>query len=768
MANRMEGTVQRQFDTLFNVGVIRELTDGQLLERYATGRGESAELAFAVLVERHGPMVLRVCRARLADPDEALDAFQATFLVLIQKSRGLWVRDSLGPWLHQVALRTAACARSASARRGRAERTAAELAVATRLVEEAHDSGWEQALHEEINRLPERYRLVIVLCDLEGCTCEEAARRIGRPVGTVKCWRARGRELLRQRLIRSGLSPSFASALGLEAGLPRAFVPGTETAEAARALSDTFSAGAFPASVRVLVKGVVKAMILSKLKLAGAVICTLAILTIGLTLASRGASDDPAKPPEKLQTEQITRSRDALGPEELSPPKDLGQENWSLSLRDAVRIGLNNADFVDVRLHEAAHGVRWEPALKNSPDRLREANCAIHPSDAKMNPQRFKAQAMALVRSIEQLYWMLSQQYVRLWANERAVDLAQELLNSEQAKPSPGYGPQGNVAEARQRLESFRLDAVSITSDRITAERELRRALGLPAADNRCIVPVSVPVEAKIDPNWDACLAVMKEKQPDILQARERLTTKETEKPRPAAASEVVASTFLPDLGSQATTFRSDASAERAATHYSLFREALLQATRTLARNFFEIDANYKNYQSAKKFTELAAQRLKVQRAYYEEGRITIDRYLDTTGQYAQAVAKEAQFKTTYNNSIVGLEEAKGTLLEYHNITMVKRSGAPNPKKPKLDPGSKTASFEPPAPVRVESLQRAAPTPMTKEVKAGGSESPASSADLVSRTISFQMSINAGSKPVEIRGSITIGPGRPNDHGTTP
>ena len=87
MANRIEGTVQRQFDTLFNVGVIRDLTDGQLLERYATGQGESAELAFAVLVERHGPMVLRVCRARLADPDEALDAFQATFLVLIQKSR---------------------------------------------------------------------------------------------------------------------------------------------------------------------------------------------------------------------------------------------------------------------------------------------------------------------------------------------------------------------------------------------------------------------------------------------------------------------------------------------------------------------------------------------------------------------------------------------------------------------------------------------------------------------------------------------------------
>ena len=131
MASRQDRAVRRQISTLFNIGVIPDLTDGQLLERYATGQGEAAELAFAALVERHGPMVLRVCRARLADPQEALDAFQATFLVLIEKSRGLWVRDSLGPWLHQVAFRTASCALSSAARRRRVERTAAELAAAT-------------------------------------------------------------------------------------------------------------------------------------------------------------------------------------------------------------------------------------------------------------------------------------------------------------------------------------------------------------------------------------------------------------------------------------------------------------------------------------------------------------------------------------------------------------------------------------------------------------------------------------------------------------
>jgi hypothetical protein len=102
-----DATVLELLHALFNVGAIRELTDGQLLERFANDRREVAELAFAVLVERHGPMVLRVCRSVLFDPNDRQDAFQATFVVLLTKARKLWVKDSLGPWLHQVAGRTA-------------------------------------------------------------------------------------------------------------------------------------------------------------------------------------------------------------------------------------------------------------------------------------------------------------------------------------------------------------------------------------------------------------------------------------------------------------------------------------------------------------------------------------------------------------------------------------------------------------------------------------------------------------------------------------
>jgi HlyD family secretion protein len=210
VTHRTYGHVLRQFRTLFEVGTAGNLTDGQLLERFATARGEAAERAFATLVERHGPMVLRVCRGVLADPHDTQDAFQATFLVLVQKARGLWVRDSLGPWLHQVACRTARGARAAAARRRRLEQIAA---VSVRVDDRPAvvDDELGRVLHEEIERLPERFRTPVVLCDLGGRTHEQAARHLGWPVGTVKSRLARGHDRLRDQLRRRGLGPDAAS-----------------------------------------------------------------------------------------------------------------------------------------------------------------------------------------------------------------------------------------------------------------------------------------------------------------------------------------------------------------------------------------------------------------------------------------------------------------------------------------------------------------------------------------------------------------------------
>ena len=135
----------------------------------------------------------------------------------------------------------------------------------------------------------------------------------------------------------------------------------------------------------------------------------------------------------------------------------------------------------------------------------------------------FKAEVMAHVRSIEQQYWSLAQQHVQLWSSEKAVELAREIVNREQAELVVGKGTVADVAEAQQRLEQFNLDLVTKTSDVITTERQLRNILGLPPADNRRIIPVTPPAESRLEPDWDSSLAQMVTFQPDIVQQQLRV-----------------------------------------------------------------------------------------------------------------------------------------------------------------------------------------------------------------------------------------------------
>jgi len=301
MAMGKDRAVLRQLRTLFNVGTIAELTDGQLLERFATSRGEAAELAFAVLVERHGPMVLRVCRGVLVDPDDQEDAFQASFLVLVKKARGLWVRDSLGPWLHQVAFRTASCARSAAARRRRHERRAAMSRQESR-----HEIGDElgRVLHQEIDRLPERYRVPLVLCDLEGRSHEQAARHLGWPIGTVKSRQARGRDRLRERLRRRGLAPNaglLATALlpdGHDALLAPALVDSTTRAVVQFVTVPTIVRG----SAASVAQGVLKSMLMTQwLKVASVLFVLGATVSGAGLLAQKGKAGGEPRSQGNLQ-----------------------------------------------------------------------------------------------------------------------------------------------------------------------------------------------------------------------------------------------------------------------------------------------------------------------------------------------------------------------------------------------------------------------------------------------------------------------------------
>ncbi|MEW4566880.1 sigma-70 family RNA polymerase sigma factor [Tautonia sp. JC769] len=223
MAIERHAGILQSFRTLFGPGTLGGRSDGELLDR-ASRRGDpAAEQAFAALVERHGPMVLRVCRSRLIDPNDADDAFQRVFCLLARRSRTLWVRDSLAPWLFQVALRVSAGVRAEVSRRRDVERRYAEHAPRIAPAREPDDLA--PLLLDEVGRLPERYRSAIVLCDLQGLTHEEAARRLGWPIGTVKSRQARARARLRRRLIGRGLAPTALVAIASRsapAAIPRA------------------------------------------------------------------------------------------------------------------------------------------------------------------------------------------------------------------------------------------------------------------------------------------------------------------------------------------------------------------------------------------------------------------------------------------------------------------------------------------------------------------------------------------------------------------
>jgi RNA polymerase sigma factor (sigma-70 family) len=332
------GSFIEQIEALFDAGVIGEESDRRLLERFAGRDRAAAELAFTVLVKRHGPMVYRACRAILGDPHEAEDAFQATFLVLARKARSLWVRDSLGPWLLSVARRTAGCARNAGSRRRARERRAAMLATAA-----AEDPGCDDRdaiLHEELGRLPETYRTAVLLCDLEGLTQEQAARHLGWPDGTVRSRLARGRQRLRERLTRRGIAPAAVLA-GRPPTVDVASASMVDSiARAAVLLGSGDAASGVPASVMTLMKGALRGMFGSKLKTTAAVALTGTILCGSGWLGYRAMGRQPVSPSEQERTKRERSD----GKPVAAPPADVDSPELAALGKARMEVTLNMRD----------------------------------------------------------------------------------------------------------------------------------------------------------------------------------------------------------------------------------------------------------------------------------------------------------------------------------------------------------------------------------------------------------------------------------------
>ena len=269
MASGQPGEASRQINRLFRDGTNAALTDGQLLERFAARRPEAAESAFEALVGRHGPMVLRVCRGVLRDAHDVEDAFQATFLVLVKKAHAIGERELLAPWLYGVAHRVALKARGVAARRNQREGGTLDDPPG-----DAAEGPWldlRPMLHEELNRLPEKYRKPVVLCHLQGLTHSEAAQELAWPVGTVSVRLARARKLLKERLTRRGLAVTaslWAAGLmaeGASAAVPEALIRSTARAAQSFATGKTLAAGVVSAAALTLTRSTLTMMFLSRL-----------------------------------------------------------------------------------------------------------------------------------------------------------------------------------------------------------------------------------------------------------------------------------------------------------------------------------------------------------------------------------------------------------------------------------------------------------------------------------------------------------------------
>ncbi len=301
-------------------------TDAELLGDFVSRQDEAA---FAALVRRHGPMVLGVCRRLLPDPNDADDAFQASFLVLARKAATVSHREKLAAWLHGVARTTALRLRASNAKR-----RARETQVVTMPEPVPRPEGpWADLvpmLDEEVAQLPEKYRLAVVLCDLEERPRREVARHLQIPEGTLSSRLTTARKMLARRLARHGLAvspgtlPAVLSKETAPACVPAPLVSSTVRAALLHTAGECVR-GVIPAHVAALMEGVLKSMVLNKLQAALASLVVLAFAATGGLYIAHGADESQSQAPVLTAQDPGERSQPPTDPTRHQGPVNLGK-----------------------------------------------------------------------------------------------------------------------------------------------------------------------------------------------------------------------------------------------------------------------------------------------------------------------------------------------------------------------------------------------------------------------------------------------------------
>jgi RNA polymerase sigma factor (sigma-70 family) len=292
-----------------------QASDRELLHRFSSRHDEAA---FAEIVRRHGPMLLRVCQRVLHDAHGAEDVAQAAFLLLAQKADSVRWHDSAAGWLYQTAYRLSLKARTAAGRRLRHEARAKPLALADPLAELTVRE-MQAVLDEELNRLPEKYRSPIVLCCLEGRSRDEAAGCLGLPLGVVKDRLERGREHLRSRLARRGvlMGTALTAAWLLEGEAVAGLSPQAIARDALSLITARSTlAGLLPPHVAALARGGITTMFACRLTLLAASLA----LALGIAAAVPRAPDEkPRAQPQSSRTKPA--SPNAAAAKDDAPPR---------------------------------------------------------------------------------------------------------------------------------------------------------------------------------------------------------------------------------------------------------------------------------------------------------------------------------------------------------------------------------------------------------------------------------------------------------------
>jgi RNA polymerase sigma factor (sigma-70 family) len=330
MATNLTGKVIRHLRKAVLLQDGAGMTDGQLLGCFIDHRDEAA---FAAIIKRHGPMVWGVCR-RLLPHHDAEDAFQATFLVLVRKAASVLPRELVGNWLYGVAYQTALHSRRTTARRRTRERQVTQMPEPAVAEQDLwHDL--QPLLDQELARLPDKYRVAIVLCDLEGKTRKEAAGQLGCPEGTLAGRLVRGRVLLAKRLARHGFAVSggavaaVLSQSAVSASVPPSLASSTIKAASVFAAGQA-AAGVTSVKVAALTEGVLRTMLMTKLKIATAMVFVFVLVCGGSILASHAQERRNDSAATKVARDDNEKLKETL--------LELDKQMWDASTKGDTKV----------------------------------------------------------------------------------------------------------------------------------------------------------------------------------------------------------------------------------------------------------------------------------------------------------------------------------------------------------------------------------------------------------------------------------------------